>query len=93
MKDSEDDYDFFDDESEDIEKDIEHIFEHFSFPDEIEITNLGVVKSELKLKLLKSTIKMLEKTFFWKFKSPESKKNTIKRVFISFNNLLDIDGE
>jgi predicted transcriptional regulator len=96
MRDFEDDYDYFEEENEEnLEKEIEHIFEHLSFPGEaiVEITNLGMIRSELKYKLLQSTIEMLEKSFFWKFKSPESKKNDVKRVYMSFNSLIDIDEE
>lgn len=88
---------FFEEEDndEDIEDEMENILENMGFPAEavVEIANLGLFKSELKFRLLKSTIEMLETDFFWRFRSDVWKRNAIKRAFIDFETLLRIDEE
>lgn len=86
----EEDHDF----EEEIEDEMENLFEQMGgFPAEavIEITNLSLVKSELKFRLLKSVTKMLEKSFFWKFRSPEWKRNAIRRAYLDFESLLGVE--
>lgn len=91
--------DFFEDEErdyeEDIEEEMENMFENMGFPAEavVEITNLGLFRQEARYRLLQTVIAMLENSFFWRFRSPEWKRNAIKRAFTDFEGLLGIDEE
>ena len=74
---------------------MENILENMGFPTEavVEITNLGLFRAELKFRVLQTTIEMLEKTSFWRFRSPEWKRAAIKRAYVDFEALLGIDEE
>ena len=90
--------DFFEDNEdhdfeEDIEDEMENILESMGIPVEavVEVTNLGLVRADMKFRVLQSVIEMLEKSFFWRFRSPEWKRNAIKRTYIEFEALLGVD--
>lgn len=55
-----------------------------------EAGNASVLKRELNQKLLFEVIRMLEKSWFWSFKSIESKNKKILETFMSLKSLLDI---
>ncbi len=45
----------------------------------------------MKYNIFLSVITVLEKSFFWKFRSVEWKINAIKRAYLVFVNLLEIE--
>ena len=91
------DHDSEEDTEEEMEKEMESLFESMGLQSEaeavVEIANIGLFKSDLRFRILRATIKMLEKSFFWKFRSPEWKRAAIKRAFIDFEGLLRIDED
>ncbi len=57
----------------------------------IEALKIQIVQKELNYDLLIRTIKYLEKSWFWKFKSAASKLNSIVETYQMFKAMVDID--
>lgn len=54
---------------------------------EYKIAELAIVEGNIQRKLLISTIRMLEKSFFWRFYSLKTKLNMIRETYQEFKNL------
>lgn len=57
----------------------------------IEAIKLQLIQKEVNFAILVKTIRYLEKTWFWKFKSLKTKLNLIIETYQTFKALTDID--
>ena len=57
----------------------------------IEAIKLQIIQKELNYVVLAKTIRYLEKSWFWRFKSKKSKLNSIVETYQTFKALVDID--
>jgi hypothetical protein len=58
----------------------------------IEAIKLQIIQKELNFAILVKTIRYLEKTWFWSFKSLNRKLNLIVETYQTFKALADIDA-
>ncbi len=58
----------------------------------IEAIKLQVIQKELNYAILGKTVKYLEKTWFWRFKSLKTKLDLIVETYQTFKTLVDIDS-
>ncbi len=58
----------------------------------IEAIKLQIIQKELNFAILVKTIRYLEKTWFWSFKSLNKKLNLIVETYQTFKALADIDA-
>jgi hypothetical protein len=58
----------------------------------IEAIKLQIIQKELNFAILVKTIRYLEKTWFWGWKSLQSKLNLIVETYQTFKALADIDA-
>lgn len=80
------------DDDDDQEDDIDEI----DWDDEEEMLRMAqmdLVASDLNQRLLESTIKLLEKSWFWRFKSIEIKLEMIESVYVQLSKLLASEGK
>ena len=57
----------------------------------IEAIKLQIIQKELNFAVLAKAVKYLEKTWFWRFKSLQTKLNLIVETYQTFKALVDID--
>lgn len=57
----------------------------------IEAIKLQIIQKEVNLAVLNKTVRYLEKTWFWRFKSLQTKLNLIVETYQTFKALVDID--
>lgn len=57
----------------------------------IEAIKLQLAQKELNYSVLNKSIKYLEKSWFWRFKSLKTKLNSIIETYQTFKALIDID--
>jgi len=83
--------DFFRDDLENFFDEEEH--EHFSVPkgELINVLQLDLVEADLNMKLLSLSVRTLEKTFLWKFRSPKTKIKMISEMYKEMVKLIDRD--
>jgi hypothetical protein len=58
----------------------------------IEAIKLQLMQKEINFAILLETIKYLEKTWFWSFKSSKKKLNLVIETYQTFKALADIDA-
>lgn len=58
----------------------------------IKAIKLQIIQKELNFGILMKTIRYLEKTWFWSFKSSQTKLNLIVETYQTFKALTDIDA-
>ena len=58
----------------------------------IEAIKLQIIQKEVNFAILVKTIRYLEKTWFWRFKSLQTKLNLIVETYQTFKALTDIDA-
>lgn len=54
----------------------------------IETVQLELVQAELNIRVLNMTVKMLERSFWWRFRSPASKLGIITSSYVKMMGLL-----
>jgi hypothetical protein len=86
---------FDSDENDEFQDELEHMFD-FEFDDEltektniINVLQLDLVEYDLNQRLLSIVIKMLEKSFMWKFRSLSSKQKAIREQYQAMLALVD----
>jgi hypothetical protein len=57
----------------------------------IEAIKIQIIQKEVNYSILMETIKYLEKSWFWRFKSKQTKLNLIIETYQTFKQLIDID--
>jgi hypothetical protein len=58
----------------------------------IEAIKLQIIQKELNFVVLNESVKYLEKTWFWRWKSLQTKLNLIMETYQTFKALVDIDA-
>jgi len=58
----------------------------------IEAVKLQIIQKELNFAILAKTVRYLEKTWFWRFKSLGTRLNLIVETYQTFKALTDIDA-
>lgn len=56
----------------------------------VDLMQLGLLQSGLNQKLLNKTIKMLEKSWFWRFRSQQNKLNLINETYKKLNYIITV---
>lgn len=91
----EDDDDFKDEDIPDIDGDGEELsMEYLQILEKrelIEAVKLQQAQKELNYLILNKSIKYLEKSWFWRFKSLKTKLNLIIETYQTFKTLIDLD--
>lgn len=84
-------YDEEDDDQEDFYSDVndDNDESEEEYSDFVDMVELNLVRQETDQKLLFETIKFLEKSFFWKFKSNDTKLKIIIDTYLKFKSLVD----
>ncbi len=59
----------------------------------IEAIKLQIVQKEVNFAVLIKTLRYLEKSWFWRFKSMKTKLNLIVETYQTFKALVDIDAQ
>lgn len=85
--DEEDEEDEEEDEEEDDEEEVEEIM-GYTKKDLIRAMELDLAENELDISLLHIAIQSLEKSFWWKFRSFESRLNLIAKTYLIFSKLI-----
>lgn len=88
---------FFDDYNEDFDDndddapDMDDDDDFFDDPYDkaVRMAEIEVAEAEVKCKLLIEVIRMLEKSFFWKFKSLKTKLKMIEESYRNFSQLIE----
>lgn len=83
---------FNDDDHEDVEHD-EYDDEYEIDPQIVEWMQVDFISVDLNHRLLATTIKMLEKSFWWRFRKLETKLRIISETYEIFNVLIQEDED
>jgi len=88
----------YDDSDEFFKDDLESFFDeedpdNFGLPkgELINVLQLDLVEVDLNMRLLSITIRTLEKTFLWRFRSPQKKMKMISEMYGEMVKLVDKD--
>jgi hypothetical protein len=72
----------FDESDENAQQQVEYLFEEKDERQEyLELLNTGLAAKELNQRVLSIATRILERSFFWRFRSPEGKMNQIQKLY------------
>lgn len=79
------------DDSDDAQKEeVENFFEEQDDQDRyLEMMQAGLVAKDIDQKLLKTSLKIVEKSFFWRFRSIPSKLRRLIEVYLTLQEIMN----
>jgi hypothetical protein len=83
--------DFYEPENEENEE--EHSLSEQEYAEFLQQMQIQLAESDLNQKLLSKSIRVLEKSFFWRFRLMETKLRLIARVYKSLQKLISEKDE
>ncbi len=73
-------------------QEVEHFFEEQDDQDRyIEMMQAGLASKDIDQRLLDISLRILEKSFFWRFRSTQSKLKKVLEVYFTLNQILETE--
>lgn len=77
-------------EDESSQKEVEYFFDEPDDQDRyLDMMEAGLTAKEIDQKMLEISLKMVEKSFFWRFYSVQTKIRKVLEVYITLNQIMD----